>query len=141
MCDDEELASDSTARENAASFADWNFETGLPDEDALQRMCRAAASLAVTELIKDIWIHIDFSDGRGAPPPIRLEVGMHAWDGAVTLGRPFAEVMLEFAQSHSYSDGEIDADNTEVLEIIRELETAIAMIKGRMSPREKVRDV
>jgi hypothetical protein len=128
---------DTTDRENAASFDDWTFETGLPDEDALQRMCRAAASLAVKDLVDDIWLMVHFSDGREAPGPKRLELCIHAWEGSVTLGRPFAEAMLELAQDQSYSNGEMDNDDASALEIIRELEAAVAMIKGRMCRRRQ----
>ena len=130
-------ASDTTDRHNDASFDEWNFETGLPDEDALQRMCRGAARLAVRELVDDIWLMVHFSDGRAAQGPRRLELCVHAWDSEVTLGRPFAEVMRELADTHGYTDGSIAEDDPEVLEIIRELEAAIAMIKGRMGPRPR----
>jgi hypothetical protein len=124
-----------TDRENTASFDEWYFETGLPDEDALQRMCRNAAKTAVEDLVKDIWLLLHFSDDRNASCPQRFEFCLHAWDGDVTLGRPFAEVVREFADGHAFNDGGIADDNEEMLQVIAELEAAAAMIRGRMRPR------
>jgi hypothetical protein len=134
--DDAEMVPDTTDRILTVSFANWTFDTGMPERDLLQRMCGKAAWDAVQDLVNDIWLYIDFSDGRGATCPKRLEVCIHAWDGAVSIGRPFAEVMAETAETHSYSDGSMDDDNASVLEIVRELEAALAMFKRRMRPRE-----
>ena len=127
---------DTTERTNDAGFEDWTFETGLPDGDALQRMCANAAALAVKELVGDMWLSVSYSKDRGSERPDNpLEFSVHAWDGAVNLGRPFAEVMQELADLHSYVDGTMDEADPDVLTIIGELEAAVAMMRARMRPR------
>jgi hypothetical protein len=134
----EQAAHDTTERESDESFEDWNFNTGLPDEDALQRMCRDAAKLAVAELVKDISLSFSYRHDRMGVPqgPDWFELLVHAWDGRVTIGRPFMEVVTELAQDHTCGDGGIDDDDPKVLEVIAAFEAATAMLKSRLRPRK-----
>lgn len=131
-----EPAPDTTDRENEAEFDEWTFATGLPDGDALQRMCAEAAKLAVKELVDDMWLHAGFSRDRGKKQgPNRLEFSVHAWDGEVTVSRPLVEIIEELLDHYSYSDGILDKDDPEIMEIVRALEAVATLVRSRLGAR------